>query len=113
VLGAQAFLTAHVANAGPAATGLVRLLISLPDGVVGIPGAVSGDWTCSGTQTVACTHPPLTAGEGTDVTVPLLVNPAAAGGVASARCSSTVADPDLRNNSASVPIGIAARLHPF
>lgn len=112
VVGAQALLSARVTNAGPDRTGPVSLSITLPDGMLAALGTISGDWTCSGTKTVSCSHRPLAAGEWTDVTVPLLVSPVAAGGVVSAECSSTTTDPDLLDNSATVPVGVAAKLLP-
>lgn len=105
VRGSRTQLQVRVANGGPASSGTVTLLLTLPAGA-SLGGTVPGRWACSGrTRTLVCSHPPLGPGSRTAVLVLVsLQRTAPPGGRAAAVVSPAVADPAGRNNRAETSV---------
>ena len=89
-----------VKNNGPAATTGVNLTDTLPSNVTFI-SATPSQGSCSGTTTVTCSLGSMASGANLSVTI--MVRAKTVGTFSnSASVSSTVADPNMANNSAAV-----------
>lgn len=99
-------LEIQVANAGPASSGMVTLVLTLPAGT-SVSGALPGRWQCSGrTTTLVCTHPALAAQESTAGAVTVTVEPTARlGSRVKAEISPAQADRASDNNRAESAVG--------
>ncbi len=95
--------TQVVTNAGPSAAAGVTLTEALPANTTAVSLSGPAGWTCN-VGTLTCTNPSLAPGSPATVSFVVIVSGAATHGTAikdTVSVSSTVADPNLANNSAT------------
>jgi len=105
VRGRSTRLQVQVVNAGPAASGTVTLVLTLPVGA-SLGGSLPGSWECAGRTTIlVCSHPALASGDNATGTLAISVRlTAPRGGRVSAVVSPAVADPAGGNNRADTSV---------
>ena len=97
--------TVDAENLGPSTAASVSLVDTLPAGVTFVSvSASNGGWTCgnTGNVSVSCTRATWAAGSATTFTIVVTAPNNSASLTNSVSISSTTADPDSTNNSASV-----------